>query len=117
MNIALWIVQVAVAILFASGGIMKVFLYDQARNSWPWVKDRSRSFLIFVGFVDLLAAAGLLVPQLTGIAEWLAPLAAVGGAVVLALAAALHLKRQEKKDALMNLIFMVLSIVVAIGRF
>ena len=44
----------------------------------PWAKNRSDTFVRFVGIAELLGALGLFLPLLTGILPWLTPLAAVG---------------------------------------
>lgn len=117
MNGTLWVAQTLLALLFLGGGWMKLVQYDKANAMWPWVKHYSRSFVAFVGVMDALAGVGVVLPWLTGLAPWLTPLAALGGAVILALAVTLHLRRGETKDAGMNLAFLALAVFVTVGRF
>ena len=49
----------------------------------------------FIGVMELLGAAGLILPAVTGIAPILTPLAAAGLAVMMLLAAPTHLRRKE----------------------
>ncbi|MGZ7441411.1 DoxX family protein [Paenibacillus sp. TH7-28] len=117
MNIALWVVQILLALLFLAGGGMKVFQYDKTYGMLPWVRDSSKAFVTFVGYMDLLAGLGFILPELTGILPWLTPLAALGASVILILAVALHIKRNEIKNAIPNIAFLALAIFVMIGRF
>ncbi|WP_248926825.1 DoxX family protein [Paenibacillus hamazuiensis] len=117
MNAALWVVQIVLTLLFLMGGVMKIFLYDKTYGMWPWVRDYPKAFVTFVGYMDLLAGFGLILPQLTGVLPWLTPLAALGASVILTLAVALHMKRNEMKDAIPNIAFLALAVFVLIGRF
>jgi hypothetical protein len=81
------------------------FQYDKIYETLPWVKDYSKEFVAFVGLIDLLAGLGLILPELTGILPWLTPLAALGASVILILAIALHVKRNEIKLAVPNIVF------------
>ncbi|MEK5164554.1 DoxX family protein [Paenibacillus sp. FSL R5-0527] len=117
MNVALWVVQILLALIFLMGGWMKLFMYNKVYEMWPWVKDSPKALVTFVGCVDLLAGLGVILPQLTGILPWLTPLAALGASVILTLAVALHIKRKEMKDVIPNLVFLALAVFVTVGRF
>ena len=117
MNVALWVVQILLALIFLMGGWMKLFMYNKVYEMWPWVKDSPKAFVTFVGCVDLLAGLGVILPQLTGMLPWLTPLAALGASVILTLAVALHIKRKEMKDVIPNLVFLALAVFVTVGRF
>src|SRR3954470_16085844 len=96
MNIALWVLQILLAIAFAFAGFTKLARSkDQLRAQMGWVEDVSDSTVKLVGAVELLAAIGLILPAATGIAPWLTPLAAVGLAIVMVLAAIVHARRKE----------------------
>jgi len=108
MNTILWIVQAILAVMFLFAGVMKVFQYERAKASWPWVKEASRGFVSFVGIVDLFGAIGIVLPKLTGILPWLTPLAAVGLAVLMLLATIFHVRRGENSVIGFNLFLLVL---------
>jgi hypothetical protein len=63
--------------------------------------------------VEVVGAAGLILPPATGIAPVLAILAAVGFVVLQILAAGLHLSRGEAKDTGLNLVLILLAAVAA----
>lgn len=82
-----------------------------------WVDDISTPTLRFIGVVEFLAALGLVLPALTGIAPILTPLAATGIAVIMVLAIGVHARRKEPSGIVANVVLLVLAAVVAWGRF
>lgn len=116
MNIALWAVQIIVALMFISAGFMKAFQYEKFKASMPWAKEYSKAFVTFIGVAELLGGIGLIVPYATGIAPILTPIAAIALAVVMGLAAGFHAKRKEYQGIGMNIILLVCAVFIAIGR-
>jgi uncharacterized membrane protein YphA (DoxX/SURF4 family) len=117
MTMALWMVQIVLGLAFLMFGSMKVFQYEKAKASMPWVQDSSKSLVTFIGIVEILGGLGLILPYATGILPILTPLAAGGLAIVMVLAAGLHFKRKEYQAIGMNVVFFALALFVAIGRF
>ncbi|MFJ6460093.1 DoxX family protein [Streptomyces sp. NPDC091387] len=66
-----------------------------------------------IGAVEILGAAGLVLPPLTGIAPGLAMAAAIGLLVPQVLATALHLSRSEVKETGLDVALIVLAAVAA----
>lgn len=117
MNIALWIVQAVLAAVFGMAGAMKTFQIQKAREL-PWTKNRSDAFVRFVGISELLGAAGLLLPMITGVLPWLTVLAAVGLALIQLLAILTeHLPKREFRVLPMNGALLGLSVLTVIGRW
>lgn len=123
MNISLWILQGVVALMFAMSGFMKLSkskqdLKIQGKGRMDWVEDISASNIRVIGVLELLAAIGLIVPQVTGILPWLTPLAALGLAFMMVGAMILHLRRADGKQAVSTTIMLLaFSLFVAFGRF
>ncbi|MWV42796.1 DoxX family membrane protein [Paenibacillus sp. HJL G12] len=117
MNIALWIVQGLLGLMFIFAGSTKAFQYEKTKASMPWVKESSKGLVIFIGIAELLGGLGLILPEATGILPILTPIAAVGLGVVMLLAAGFHAKRKEYQGIGMNIILLVLAVFIAIGRF
>lgn len=117
MNIGLWGVQVILALMFLMAGVTKGFQYDRAKASLPWVKDVSKGLVTFIGISELLGGLGLLLPALTGFLPWLTPLAAVGIAIIMVLAAGFHARRGEYQGIVFNLVLLALAVLVAYGRW
>lgn len=118
MNVFLWVVQSALAAMFAMGGLMKATQpKDKLAPKLPWVEDFSANTVRFIGVVELLGAIGLILPGATGIAPILTPVAATGLAVTMVLAAATHIRRREPSGVAFNVILFALAVLVAWGRF
>jgi hypothetical protein len=83
----------------------------------PWVKDSSKGLVTFIGVAELLGGLGLILPLSIGIMPSLTPIAGVGLAVVMLLAAVFHARRGEFKGIGLNIILLALALFVAIGRF
>jgi len=118
VNVVLWILQGLLAVAFAGAGVMKLTQpVDKLAKQMSWVPRFSVSTVRFVGAVELLGGIGLILPWATGIAKVLTPLAAVGLAVTMVLAAVHHVQHKEAKQVPINVVLFALAAVVAIGRF
>lgn len=118
MNIALWIVAGLMAAAFFAAGLMKVSTpKEKLAEKMPWVQDFSEGQVKAIGAVEVLGALGLVLPQATGIAPILTPLAAAGLAITMLAAARVHIRRKEQASVPVNLVLFVLVTFVAIGRF
>ena len=118
MNIALWVAQILLLGMYGMAGAMKTFQTAKAKEMLPWAKDRSDTFVRFVGISELLGALGLILPLLTGILAWLTPTAAIGLTVIQILAIFTeHLPKKEYQVIPMNIVLLALSIFVIVGRW
>ncbi|GIH04493.1 hypothetical protein Rhe02_25600 [Rhizocola hellebori] len=118
MNIALWIVQGLLAAAFAGGGFLKLTKPKaELQPKMAYVEDFSAGTVKLIGAVELLAALGLILPWATGILPVLTPLAASGLALVMVLAALVHVRRKEYSAILFNAILGGLALFVALNRF
>ncbi len=120
MNIALWIVQVLLALVYlAAGGLKIIRTREQlvATGRLDWMKDSSDATVKAVGAIEVLGALGLILPEATGIAAILTPIAAIGLVIVQILALRVHLSRNERQALPANVILLLLAAFVAIGRF
>jgi uncharacterized membrane protein len=118
MNVTLWILQGLLAAMFAAAGVLKSTQpREKLAPKMPWVEDFSAGTVRFIGVVEFLAALGLVLPGITGIAPVLTPLAATGLAITMVLAAVVHGRRKEYSGIVTNVVILVLAAVVAWGRF
>lgn len=116
MDVALWIVGVLLALVHAlAGGVKLVRTRQQLEPHMAWVAHASDAKVKTIGALELAAAAGLVLPGSTGIAEVLTPLAAVG-IVLLHLGALAENRRSEPHRAPLNLVIIALAAFVAWGR-
>jgi uncharacterized membrane protein YphA (DoxX/SURF4 family) len=125
MNVALWILQVLLAVLFLLHGYLYVVwppaMVEQMRQRSPNpqqdVLGISPGFRRFIGVAEWLAAVGLIAPGLSGILPWLTPLAAFGLMIVTGGAVVHHLRRGETQMVIPTAILFLLVTVVAYMRW
>jgi uncharacterized membrane protein YphA (DoxX/SURF4 family) len=118
MNIALWTIQLLLALTLLAAGGMKLARPRLAlAGQMGWVVDFSDAQVKGIGTLEVLAAIGLVVPPLLHIATFLTPLAAVGAVLLMGGAAATHLRRHETQAVAVPAVLLILAAVVAIGRF
>jgi uncharacterized membrane protein YphA (DoxX/SURF4 family) len=118
MNIALWIVQILLALAFAMAGIMKVTQpIDRLETRMGWVKDVGPRGVRLIGSLEILGAIGLILPAVTGILPWLTPVAAVGFVLTMAGAMITHGRRGEYSGIGVNVVLLLLALFVVYGRF
>lgn len=80
-------------------------------------EDWSPPAIKAIGVLELLAAIGLILPAVTGIAPILVPLAATGLVATMVGAMVVHARRGELSYLALNLVLLVLAAMVAWGRF
>jgi hypothetical protein len=77
MNIALWIFQVLLALLFLfAGGTKLIMPIEEITKQMPIALPGL--FLRFIGVCEMLGGLGLILPMLLRIKPWLTPIAAAG---------------------------------------
>ena len=112
MNIALWIVQVLLALefLFAGGAKFLMPVQEMTRGT-----SLSVSFLHFIGVAEVLGAIGLILPSALRIRPFLTPLAA-SGLIIIMIGATVTTASQGPK-ALVPAVVGLLAAFVAYGRW
>ncbi len=111
-----WILAGALALsnLFA-GGLKFARTKEQLHSmGQAWVEDFSPNAIKGIGVAELLGGIGIILPPLTHIAPVLAPIAAIGLAVLQAGAATTHIRRREFKMLTANVPLIILAVVVAV---
>lgn len=118
MNVVLWILQIVLAVIFLMAGMMKLTqTREKVSGQMKFVEDFSDNTIKLIGALEILAAIGLLLPPLFGVASWLAPLAAAGLAALMIGAMVVHARRGEMMNIGVNAVLLILALVVAWGRF
>jgi putative oxidoreductase len=117
LHIALWVVQALLALAFGSAGLMKITQPLPAlveKMVWPGAVPEA--LVRFIGTAELLGALGLILPAAFRIKPILTPLAGLGLATIMILAALFHLSRGEFGALPMNIVLGGLAAFVAWGR-
>lgn len=122
MNLALWLAAGLLAAVFFVAGSAKLFVPKEklARMGGAasrWVEDFRPGALKGIGAVELLAAAGLILPAALGIGPVLVPLAATGAVLLFVGAVITRLRRGERVTVAVDLVYLALAAFVAWGRF
>jgi uncharacterized membrane protein YphA (DoxX/SURF4 family) len=114
MNITLWILRVLLAVAFFAHGWL--FLAPPPEIAVLMDAALPRSFQLFLGVAEVLAAVGLTLPRLTRILPWLDTWAAGGIMIVTSSATTFHLLRGETSSAVITLVLLAMATLVARGR-
>lgn len=130
MNVALWIAQIVLAATFAYSGGCKLVLSKERLLALgqSGVAPFPAPVVRLTAVMELLAVLGLILPQATGIAPVLTPIAACGLLLVMAGALASHSSllradlaagrgRREARNLAINVFVVALCVFVAAGRF
>jgi uncharacterized membrane protein YphA (DoxX/SURF4 family) len=119
MNIALWIIQILLALGFLMAGTLKATQpIDRLAARMKWVNSlRPPQLVRLIGTLEVLGAIGLILPAVTGIWSWLTPVAAIGLVLTMIGAMILHTRRGEFPNLSTNLVLLLLAAFVAVGRF
>lgn len=120
MNLALWIVAGLLAAVYTVAGISKLIVPRERLATAPgggWVEDFSTGTVKALGALEVLAAVGLILPAVLGIAPVVVPLAAAGLMVIMGGAVVTRLRRHETTPMVVDVVYLALAGFVAWGRF
>lgn len=97
MQIAFWIVAALTALMSLAAGFTKVSKPTEALvgMGMQWTESYSNVQVKTIGALEVVAAVGIIVPALTGIAPVLSPIAAVCLFIVMVGAVVVHVRRKE----------------------
>ena len=118
MNVVLWIIASLVAVAFLAAGAMKLSKSKEQllESGMGWAEGLSQPAIKTIAALEVLAAFGLILPALLGIAPVLVPLAALGLVLIMLGAVVTHARRGEVPGVAANLVLLALAAVVAWGR-
>lgn len=119
MNVALWIIQVLLALLFLFAGGTKLILPIETLTSMgsPNQIHLPGLFIRFIGVCEVLGAIGLILPGLLRTRPGLTPLAAVGLVIIMIGATVLTFVADGFAMSLTPLVVGLLAAFVAYGRW
>ncbi|WP_326767937.1 DoxX family protein [Streptomyces sp. NBC_01591] len=120
MNLTLWIATGLLAAVALGGGISKAFIPKEklaAHDGGEWTQDAGIGFVKTLGFLELLAAVGLILPAVLDIAPVMVPVTAVCWVALMVGAMITHGRLGQYKLVMLNSVYLVLAAFVAWGRF
>lgn len=118
-NLGLWVAQIALALLYLAAGGAKLALPIDALAAagMSFVFHVPEAFTRLIGILEILGAAGLVLPAATRILPVLTPLAALGLALLQVGATVTHALLGETAATLpINLVLLAAALFVAWGR-
>jgi uncharacterized membrane protein YphA (DoxX/SURF4 family) len=116
---ALWIIQGVLAGIFVVTGLTKLTQRREKMAAGPmsWAADVSDAQFRGIGVLELLGAAGLILPGVLGIAGVLTPLAAAGLALTMVAAFLTHARLGETERLAAPVVMLALALFIALERF
>jgi hypothetical protein len=121
MNLALWVVAGLLAVVYLFAGSGKLIIAKEKISAMSsgarWVDDFSAGAVKTIGALEVLAAIGLILPAVLGIAPALVPLAALGLVMLMSGAVITRIRRQEFTYMVVDLVYLALAGFVVWGRF
>lgn len=121
MHATLWTIQILLAIAFLAVGAFKLvrpYAKLTASEDLRWALGFTPAQVKLIGLAELAGAAGLVLPPLLDVAEWIVPLAAAGLALDMLGALSTHIKIGDPlRLKVPPLVLGTLAIAVAVGRY
>jgi MYXO-CTERM domain-containing protein len=117
-NVAVWGLQVLLALAFGAAGVMKLVTpVDQlAASGMAWTTALPPIAVTLIGVAEVLGAVGLILPAATRIRPELTPVAAAALGIMQVLAAVFHVARGEGTQVPVNLVLALLAFGVFAAR-
>ncbi|MGW4288524.1 DoxX family protein [Streptomyces sp. NPDC004673] len=120
MDLALWISASALVVVASVGGVSKTFVPKEklaAVRGGGWTEGVGARSIKALGVLELLAAAGLVLPALLDRVPVLVPVTAACWVLLMIGAMATHGRRREFGFVALNLAYLALAAFIAWGRF
>lgn len=118
MHISLWVAQVLLSLMFLMSGFMKASMpIEKLSAMLPWASSVPAALVKFIGLSEILGGLGIVLPALIRVKPALSIWAAIGLATIMLFAIPFHISRGEAPMISMNLMFMLLALFVAWGRW
>lgn len=118
MTLALWIVQILLALGFTLSGFVKVsqpVAELRAKANWP--RHVAPPVIRLIGILEIAGALGLIIPKATGYLPWLTPIAAAGLVLTMIGAILTHVRLHEAKAVGVPVVLLLLALFIAVGYF
>lgn len=116
MNMLLWGLQILAALLYASSGVMKTFMFDKVSQDVPSFGALPRKVWMTLGILELVCAVGLIVPDAFHWQPTTTILAATLLAVESLVFVCVHIKYREVAPTILSGGLGLLMAFIAYGR-
>ncbi len=116
MNAILWIFQISLMLMFIMDGVLKAFQYDIAKANIPWVNDVPKGLVIFIGYVEVLCALGLVLPLAISNVSFIIPVASLVLSILMLFATVFQYKRNDFQSVPIVFALFLVALFVTVGR-
>lgn len=119
MNLALWTAAGLLAVVALVGGATKTFVPKErlaGQHGGEWTGHASARFVKTLGVLELLAAAGLVLPAALGIAPVMVPVTAACWVLLMVGAMVTHGRLGQYGLVLLNTAYLAAAAFIAWGR-
>ncbi|MFB4315202.1 DoxX family protein [Actinomadura sp. 21ATH] len=119
MDLALWIAAGLLAAVALVGGVTKTFVSKEklaAQHGGEWTRNAGAGFVKTLGVLELLAAAGLILPAALDIAPVMVPVTALCWILLMVGAMVTHGRLGQFKLVLVNSVYLALAVFIAGGH-
>lgn len=110
MNIGLWILQAALAVLCIPGGAFKIVKFDDLKKGVNAMRSMPKGVWIFFGAFEVVGGLCLLFPDTTIIA-------AAAVAIESALVSILYTKYGDRSPRMFTMAMTIMAVAICYGRF
>ena len=120
MNLTRWIAAALLAVVALVGGSTKSFIPKSklaTLHGAEWTAGFGAGAIKALGVLELLAAAGLTLPQALGIAPVMVPVTAVCWIALMIGAMVTHHRLGQSKLVAVNVVYLAVAVFIAAGRF
>jgi len=117
MNLLLWILQAALALLCVAGGAYKIFSFEELQKAIVSARELPRVLWIMIGAFEMVAGLGLILPAALKLRPGLTPVAATAVAVESVLISVLYLSYRDFPPVAYTAVMAALAAFIAYGRF
>lgn len=109
METIVLVLQIGLSSVFLYFGMSKIILSaDQIAKKVSWAHDYSERILKVFGLLEVIGAIGLILPYQLDVFPILTPMAATGLAMMMGGSIGVHLRRDEIKMILLNILIIFL---------
>ena len=118
MDLTLGIATGLLALVALVGGITKTFVPKEKlaeQHGGEWTRDAGAGFVKTLGVLELLAAAGLVLPTVLGIAPALVPVTALCWVLLMIGAMITHGRLGQYGFVMLNSVYLALAALIAWG--
>lgn len=117
MNILLWALQIALAVMCISGGAFQIFKIENLQKGVAAMRDLPRGLWAFLGAFGSVAGVGLILPGALGVLPGVTAIAAVAVAAENLLISAFYVRYGDRAPLPYTVVMALMAAFIAYGRF